>query len=76
MARLALISGMGGCFFHVTLCRIANLAKTDGKSCTPSPKKVKYGNWCALAYAASSFISGGSEGGLLFHFILFKIVGV
>ena len=75
-----MISGMWGCFFHTILPRIANLAKTDGKSRspTPSPKKeVEHGKMvCFGLRAASSLISGGSKGGSLFHFILFKIVGV
>ena len=80
MAHLALISRMWGCFFHIILPRIANLAKTDGKARSPTPcpeKKVEYGKMvCFGLRAASSLISGRSEDGSLFHFILFKIVGV
>lgn len=57
-------------FFHIILPRIANLAKTDGKSRSPTPspkKKVEHGKMVCFGLRA---------GGSLFHFILFKIVGV
>ena len=69
-----------GLLFSILFCPGLHLAKTDGKSRSPTPspkKKVEHGKMaCFGLRAASSLISGGSEGGSLFHFILFKIVGV
>ena len=45
------------------------------KNLDPPPPKSRMGKWCVFALRApSSLIWGGGGGGLLFHFILSKIV--
>ena len=51
------------------------LDKRDGKFVTPLPPKSRMGKWRVLAFARFHACFGG-DGGLLFHFILSKIVGL
>ena len=68
--------GDGGLLFHFILSKIAILDKIDGKFVTPLPPKSRIGKWRVLAFARlHPCFGGGGDGGLLFHFILSKIVG-
>ena len=80
-ATSSLIWGMGGLLFHFILSKIAVLDKLNGKPRSPLPQKSKMGKWHVFSFCAASFLirgwvggRGGSDGGLLFHFILSKIV--
>ena len=54
------------------MMQATTLDKINGKTRLPLTPKSKIGRWCVFALcAASSLIWGG---GLLFHFILSKIV--
>ena len=53
------------------------LEKLNGKPRPSSPPQSRMAKWRLFALrAASSLIWGGGDGGLLFHFILFKIVAI
>ena len=42
----------------------------------PPPPKSRMGKWRVFALRAASPLIWGGDGGLLFHFILSKIVGI
>ena len=65
-------------YYFAQDCKLGQNRRQIYRSPTPSPKKkAEHGKMvCFGLRVASSLISGGSKGGSLFHFILFKIVGV
>lgn len=70
-----------GLLFSILFCPGLQTWPKQTANLDPPPpllkKKVEHGKMvCFGLRAASSLISGGSKGGSLFHFILFKIVGV
>ena len=66
--------GDGGLLFHFILSKIAILDKINGKPRPPLPPKSRMGKWRVFALRAPSSLIWGGDGGLLFHFILSKIV--
>ena len=64
-------------WFYETLywARPTILDKINGKPRLPLPPKSRMGKWRVFALRAASSLIWAGDGGLLFHFILSKIVG-
>ena len=59
--------------FITSMMQATTMDKINGKTRLPLTPKSKIGRWCVFALCAASSLIWG-DGGLLFHFILSKIV--
>ena len=71
---LDLGGGGGGLLFHFILSKIAILDKINGKPRPPPPPQIKDGKMARFCPSRAFILDLGGDGGLLFHFILSKIV--